>query len=290
MKRTSYLAIIVFSSLFCCSANAESPQPTANLISTPFGLRPPQCVHKHASGTLIRETAKGVEAIAPDGSVKYFPALKECIDYDKQWKASTPRFNKDLTVNGWLDNAYWYTPQPATSLTGLYRVPNTPASGPQGFWLYYFMGLVNFQSNVVETILQPVLTYSNTGWTIASWNCCPSGQSHVANPVPTSDNAVVAGSMVLNGTTWTVDSISAGQHSTLQVDAMNRVFNYADATLETYYTTGCSNFPTAPAILGQMVLTLTSGIATPNWAKTGPTICNGVTTIKNPARVFIQHN
>lgn len=298
MRKGFCLAISTLSVLGCCTAEAaalNSKQINTNLVSTPFGLRPAQCVHEHPSGTTIRETPNGVETVSPEGFVKSFPVLKECIEYDKVWKA---KHLKDIrqsklgikTADGWLDNAQWFPPKPVTSVSGTYLVPNDPAAGKQTYWLYYFLGTENFQSNVGVSILQPVLAWSSLGWGFTSWNCCPNGQAHYANTIPASANSIVYGSIKQQGDTWIIDSVSGTQHSTLQVATNNRIFNWTDATLETYGVKDCSYFPTNPIQYTQIVIETTGGTASPQWSTTGATECNGKTTIISPSHITIQHN
>ncbi|KTC91247.1 hypothetical protein OQJ18_13605 [Fluoribacter dumoffii] len=278
-------------SIFLASSSVHASSET--LKETPFGLRPSQCIHTHPSGTTIREKTSGVEAIYPDGSIKQYPKDPVCMKYHQDWLDSSPRFNDNKTdlKNGWLDNAWWFTPSPAAMLSGNYWVPSDPAAGRKTYWLYYFLGLENIQSNVPVSILQPVLSWSSSGWKFTSWNCCPEGQVHKAASVPTKANSVVHGEIQQQGSIWIIDAIAAGEHSTLKVEANNRVFNYVDATLETYNVADCTYFPSTPLTYSQILLILANGKAvTPTWKTTGATQCSGSVTVASPSKIVISHN
>lgn len=303
MKRNFFAIFLFFSSiLFIEPGFAEYTKKFKNdLMLTPFGVRPKQCVHTHPSGTTIRETKNGVEAIAPDGKVRFFPALNKCIAFNNTWKTKRANSrnqhrllgesNMNLASNRWLDNAWWFPPRPISMMSGNYTVPNNPAVGRLNYWLYYFLGIENTNDNVELTILQPVLAWSRTGWTFASWNCCPSGQVHNSRPVVVAAKSNITGKIEKQGGAWVIDSIAGSQHSTLRVNSMNRVFDYADATLETYYVNGCNYYPTEPILYNNISLKLTDGsIASPRWSKTNNTECNGKVTIYNPAMISIKHN
>lgn len=282
-------------SILLISSSLYAAQQTT-LIETPFGLRPNQCSHTHPTGTTVRETPTGVEAKYPNGTIKKFPKNPECIKYQNRWLAESARFkhresSESILKNGWLDNAYWYPPSPMSMLSGNYRVPNNPVAQGKTYWLYYFLGVENFQSDIPVSILQPVLSWSAKGWKFASWNCCPQGQVHSATPVKATANDVVQGKIQQQGTTWIIDAISANMHSTLNVEAANRIFNYVDATLETYDIADCTYFPTLPMTFSQIVVQLANGqTASPVWKTTGPTQCSGITTANSPTKVKISHN
>jgi len=274
-------------------------------IPTPFGIRPKHCVHRVESGVTLNPVSDGVEVIHANGTVLKLPALPECIEYQKHFDAQMQqRFNagKSLRVtdtrgeqyvSGWLDNAYWYPPaNVGVSFSGNYTVPPNPPAGPAGQLLYYFIGIVNFQSGVTETILQPVLTYYTNGWTIASWNCCPSGQAHESSPLSGfgPGNALYGLIDASAGNSWTVLSSFGNQKTTLTVPTAGRSFDYVDATLETYTVSACTDFPTGPMEFSQMELNLQGGLVTPSWTITGATECSGKLSVVTPFQIYIQHS
>jgi len=268
----------------------------------PFGLRPKECVHEVPNNALLRTVEKGVEVVSPDGHVEFLPELESCMAFQEKYSREHPR-KSHIRVDGamdvpsgWLDNAFVYTPtgRSAVAFSGNYLVPPTPKT--TGGLIYYFIGLVNW--NNPETILQPVLTYYSS-WYMNSWNCCPSGQVHTSPTL-----AGFAPGDLLNGNiyyeqnndTWTTVSTFRDNSVVLNVDSKvggtQRLFNWADATLETYDVASCDMLPTGWMNYTNMVITLDDGTTyTPQWTNQyGATDCNGVLQIVNPTAVSISHN
>jgi len=270
----------------------------AKLVPTPFGLRPEICVTRDVpSGSRIEEGEEAVLIYHPTGEIHKIPKHQECIDYHNDWLLNTniskvgPRAN-----DGWLDNAYWYPPaaDQVKSFTGNYLVPPNPQTNSNQV-LFYFIGAVNYQSTVVETILQPVLTWGNglNGWSYASWNCCPAGQQQESKPFQGfGAGDTLQGAIQASGGNWVVTSSWNGKSTSLTVADMSRDFDWVDATLETYSVTSCGEFPNGPMVFSNMVLTLdNAGVVQVPWeSTTGATECGGKLTINSPTQVTISHN
>jgi len=266
----------------------------ANLVPTPFGLRPEICVTRNVpSGSLIEEVEDGVLIHHPTGELHKLPKHQECIDYHKDWlinnftRAASP-------MDGWLDYASWYPPaaDEVYSFTANYIVPPSPKTNGKQV-LFYFIGTQNnLQSDV--SILQPVLTWGNglNGWSYASWNCCPAGQQQESTPFQGfGPGDTLQGSIATSGSNWVISSSWNGKTTTLNVADNSRDFDWVDVTLETYTVTGCSEFPDGPMVINDMVLTLDkAGVVQVPWkANTGATQCGGKLTINSPTAITITH-
>jgi len=288
---------LTFLLLLCALVAAVS---SFKLIPTPFGLMPQQCVHTVESGVHIRPAVgkSGTEVLHKNGTVLHLPELPECMSwalkmqYERQLARNRTIVseNDQLVGDGWLDNAAFYPPNYASSFSGTYTVPQGPSS--RGYqYLYYFLGLENMNTSPL-TILQPVLTFSGGYWSVSSWNCCPSGQAHQSNPIyGLSATDTLAGSMTQSGYDWTISSTYNQQNTYLTVASAGRLFNYVDATLETYYVQSCSQLPSGPMTFSDMKLQVSGGQqVTPAWRATGATMCNGRIDIIDSSTLSISHN
>jgi len=272
------------------------------LVPTPFGLRPKQCVHRAVGdGVLIQPYDGGVRVVDPTTGalLQDHPELPECVQWEQKLKAlrATHALKSNKTrapQDGWLDNASFTTPGLVGSFVGNYLVPQNPSSN-NGQILYYFIGAVNFQSNMTDTILQPVLTWGAgfPAWSFASWNCCPSGQTHESTPLQGfGSGASLTGKILNNGMgSWKVVSGYGSQSTSLTVTNNGRTFDWIDATLETYFVKTCSQFANGPMRFSNMQATLSGGgEIIPVWQGTSPTMCNGRLTINSASDITIQHN
>jgi len=272
----------------------------AGLIPTPFGPRPEQCHHKIPSGSHVQTVEEGVFIQPPNAEGYLIPVLKECLEFNteylkrRQQHHRHPKVAGPLWQDGWLDNAGYYPPSQVESFSGDYLVPPDPKDDA-GQVLFYFIGTENFQSGVSVSILQPVLTWGNgiDGWNMASWNCCPQGQSQESDSI----SSIQAGSTVsglidqTRGDNWTILSTYQSQTVSLVIPAIQRDFDWIDATLETYSVTDCTMFPDGPLVYTNMKLTLSGGTPnTPSWQPSGATECNGTLTVNSPSEITISHN
>jgi hypothetical protein len=229
--------------------------------------------------------------------VHSLPKHQECIDYHEEWLKTNNRTKAPSALDGWLDYCSWYPPstEQVNTFTGNYLVPPNPASNA-GQVLFYFIGTQNNgQAGVGTTILQPVLTWGNglSGWSFASWNCCPAGQQQESTPFQGfGAGDTLQGAIQASGGNWVITSSWNGKSTVLNVADAKRDFNWVDVTLETYTVTGCNQFPNGPMVFSDMVLTLDgAGTVSVPWGKnTGATECGGTLTINSPSQVTITHN
>jgi len=284
---------VMFSRLFLLSFCVTLA--VSALIPTPFGLRPEQCHHKVPSGSRLENTGEGVFVQPPNAEGYLLPALKECVDFNMEYlhSRSLQKRPNALWQDGWLDNAGYYPPTQVEKFTGDYLVPPDPKNDASQV-LFYFIGTENFQSGIQVSILQPVLTWGNgiNGWNMASWNCCPQGQSHESDSI----SGIKAGATVSGiidqsqGENWTISSTYQSQTVNLIIAAAQRDFDWIDATLETYSVTACNMFPDGPLVYSNMVLTLGTGPNAPSWQPSAATECNGTLTVNSPSKITISHN
>jgi len=201
--------------------------------------------------------------------------------------------NGGLPADGWLDNAGYYPPGRVSSFDGFYTVPGSPPTDGSQV-LFYFIGAENFQSGVGVTILQPVLTWGNgiNGWSIASWNCCPSGQQHESSPVVGfGPGSRLYGAIGEAGADWHVVSKWGSKQTVLTVAAAGRTFDWTDVTLETYRVANCNEFARGPMTFDDMTMHIAGGRAvTPSWTPTGATECSGRLVVRSPSSITIQHS
>jgi hypothetical protein len=296
------MAVAVASTLF------EEDRDGITLVPTPFGWRPRQCVHRWPSGTAIRDVVgeNRTHIILPNGEEVSLPRLPECMKFDY---IGPDGLSHSRIQDGWLDNAGYYTnrlgdtTEFAYKFDGDYTVPTTPSM--TGGLLYYFLGMENKGGSLGLTILQPVLTYYG-GWTMASWNCCPNGQSHESTPISGfGPGNKVYGNMFESGPeltgTWSVESqycptTGKCQTTYLNVSDAGREFVWIDATLETYYVVNCNQLSSGLMSYNNMKLTTQNSksqyqVRTIAWDNYTPTsACNGVTKVVSSASVTIKHN
>ncbi len=185
---------------------------TLDLVPTPGGLRPRECILEvphaahvrelNSSAILISEPATALAAArvwvhtVPDicHDPKYsmrarrdgVPANKTCDE--------PPCTCDSFPCNDWIDNAGLFPKDALGADRGIggfsstYTIPGTPSGAAGSEVLFYFIGAENTDglprhgsNGVGRTILQPVLTFdpagwckqSKTGWCMSSWNCCP---------------------------------------------------------------------------------------------------------------------
>jgi hypothetical protein len=270
----------------------------AKQVPTPFGWRPEQCVHRNVpSGSIVEEVSDGMLITYPTGEKIHHPIIQECLDSHAEFLKHKQNRTKNVgqPLDGWLDYAGYYPPNEVVSFTGYYLVPPNPSSN-SGQVLFYFIGTENFQTSGTLTILQPVLTWGNglNGWSIASWNCCPSGMQTESTPFQGfGAGDTLYGSIQASGGNWVVISSwpASGQSTTLSVPSANRDFDWIDVTLETYTVTSCNQFPNGPMVFSDMVFTDQSGQTSPVWTDdTGPTECGGNLVINSPSQITITHS
>jgi len=178
-------------------------------VSTPHGDRLKECVMEFPQGTVLEELSSG------NLLAEYENGTSEVIVPPPQCHEDMARLvrEKEAMKNGpnaWLDNAGWYPPKSDGGISKFTGTYINPAGDPErgGCTLYYFIGSQNNGQGPVN-ILQPVLAYQGSGWTYASWICCPSNISTTGNTVRTKAGATMTGGLERqDSSTWDVWGIN----------------------------------------------------------------------------------
>jgi len=279
-------------SLLCCAL-------AANTVITPFGVRPHDCVVTVPSGSTVSEGPGDSVKVSHPTFGEYFHQVPSHCGNDIEAvrsKFQAKRLGKAQVGDGWLDNAGWFPPNGENNLlsfTSTYVVPGNPPSAASQV-LFYFIGMQDDDAPSAVNIIQPVLTWGNghQQWYVQSWACCPKNISVNANPV----FGLSAGSSVdgiiarISDSTWKIDSVFNGAHSTLNAQVGDYNYNWADVTLETYSVAGCSQFGPGRAYFNNLLLKDSQGATlNPGWQFTGATERGGRIVQSGANQIFIEH-
>jgi len=200
-------------------------------------------------------------------------------------------------LDGWVDYVGFWPKQTVTSFNGTYTVPGDPKSKDTDQVLFYFIGLENIEETEAEnqgpgslestiTILQPVLTWGNTeeGWSMASWNCCPTGQTWMSSSITDLKAGDQLNAEISVGEQYsTVSSTLLDKKglvletAALSVDTSDREFDWMDVTLEVYSLTECEEFASSSMNITNMVAKGDNDMdIRMDWSdNSGSTDCNG---------------
>jgi hypothetical protein len=255
MKKCLLTALAVLMTSTGLSAQIEAgPHRPGNVpagyVVTPFGYFHPSCVQsiaedeallangqvQHSDGSVTGKTTCSYPRYAPDGTPKVTTAKQQVPE-----------------VSGWIESESVTAPT-NKSFSALYassRVPSQPRA-QDGQVLFFFPGFEDISN--VESILQPVITWSAGQWTVSNWNCCLSGITTQSKPVNISPGDEIVSSITENcrpGTlscaTWNIFSLDThtGKSTTLaKTPSEGQVFNWAfGGALEPYYVVNCDDYP-----------------------------------------------
>jgi len=228
-------------------------------VITPFGYFHPSCVLRVAKGETL--LADGRVLQHADGTLENIPAC-EYPHYAASGKivAAGATMVESPTINGWVESASVTTSTSYGEIIANWTVPPAPTSR-SGQVVYFFPGMED--SNDVVSIIQPVLGWNmddtNTPWTIASWNCCPSGITVESTPVNVNPGDTIQGTVVSTcsaGTescsTWnitTADVTTGGSTMLSNTPSEGQTFNWAfGGVLEAYGIVQCSDYPPNAAL------------------------------------------
>lgn len=274
--------------------------PVVHSIPTPHGDRPAECVIEIPDGATFYESEGGLTIEHQDGrreSRSVHPichtdsvALKMAARRTGQPPKLTSGTNASMKVGQWMDNAGYTYNSGYSKFSGNYNIPADPKSG-SGQILYYFIGLENTNDGPVN-ILQPVLGWSS-GWTLASWACCPSNISTTSRTISgLQAGQLVEGNMERTGaSTWKIDSTVNGQTTTLNPTVGSYGYVWADVTLEIYSISSCDQYSNGKVHFTDMKLTGSGGESvTPQWTQPAGTECQGKVDIFDTQTIDIYHN
>jgi hypothetical protein len=236
---------------------AGSDRPTtvpADYVVTPFGYFHPSCVRAVADGETVladgrlQHTDGTVDATAPACGYPHYTARGE---------AATGGDSKPdpLTIiHSWIEDGATTTTTSYGKLTANWVVPSAPTTY-DGQTVYLFPGLVDY--NTDATIIQPVLGWNaffGEVWSIASWNCCPSGTTLYSSPVQVSTGDTIHGTIksmcaagVESCSLWKITSEDMTTHKSTtlkKAPSEGQTFNWAQSgALEVYEIVQCSDYP-----------------------------------------------
>jgi len=223
-------------------------------VITPFGYFHPSCVLQLteeetllAEGPVIQHSDGTLENVAPCSYPRY-TASGEMVT------AGAAGVQPPTIGHSWIESADTTTNTSFGELIATWTVPPAPASNDSQT-VYFFPGLED--SNHVVSILQPVLGWNadyRAAWSIASWNCCPSGITTESTPVRVKSGNLIKGTIrdtcsagTLSCSEWKVTSqdTSTGRSTTLRnTSSEGQTFNWAFAgALEVYSVAQCSDYP-----------------------------------------------
>ncbi|HTG61980.1 MAG TPA: hypothetical protein VMG63_21560 [Terriglobia bacterium] len=257
------LLMIVTGAQALTSARPNRPAAVpADYVLTPFGYFHPSCVNHLAEGDVVREDLKVIER--KNGTTQPLACAYPHFEADGTKLVGDLRPVGDgnsqppFIGHAWIEYASIHDTVDYEEVYSQWTVPPTPASN-DGQTLYFFNGLEDI--NDVVSIIQPVLGWNGNGlggWSIAAWNCCPSGTTNEATPESVNPGDQIEGytfSTCSAGTktcpTWDVVAIDDenGKFSQL-IDTPNegQTFNWAfGGVLEVYNITQCSDYPAGEA-------------------------------------------
>lgn len=258
------LAVMSLCVMFLASTMAYAQVPAGpnrpagvpdGYVITPFGYFHPSCVLRLAKGETLLADGRVIQHA--DGTLENIPAC-EYPHYAASGAilAAGAAKVESPTINGWVESASVTTSTSYGEIIATWTVPPAPTSH-NGEVVYFFPGMED--SNDVVSIIQPVLgwnmAYSGIStWSIASWNCCPSGTADYSTPVSVNPGDTIQGTVMSTcsaGTescpTWniTTEDVTSGKSTTLSnTPSEGQTFNWAfGGVLEAYNIVQCSDYP-----------------------------------------------
>jgi len=250
-------------------------------VITPYGYFHPSCVSEVKKGEALLASGRILQHA--DGTLENLPACAYPHYTSRGEKIAATESEPPTITHAWVEYADTTTTTAYGDLTAIWPVPPAPLSN-DGQTVYFFPGLED--ENDVVTILQPVLgwnAFSNlTAWSIASWNCCPSGITVESSPLHVSSGNEIKGAIkdtcsagTISCSTWTITSedVTTGHSTSLSnTPSEGQTFNWAFAgALEVYNVAQCSDYPSNGSLTFSDVTLYDYNfhrISNPGWAMT----------------------
>ncbi len=253
-----------------------------NYAATPYGFFHPSCMAQVQPGeTALTDgtirTAKGeVRAVAPCSETRFDPAGRVMPVGSARGAAPANAPASTTAYNGWIESYNSTSIGALSSLSATWVVPAAPAAPNDGQTIYFFNGLEGLPT--VESILQPVLGFSNGHCTATSWNCCKSGTTYYGNTINVSPGDVILGTVT--GTScdsssglcnnWSIQTLdqNTGEAAVLQTSAWGVAENWVFAgVLEVYGVATCDDLPASGELVfaNQGYATVNGTSPAPNW-------------------------
>jgi hypothetical protein len=252
---TAIASFLSASSFFAQAQVPAGPNRPAQVpegyVITPSGYFHPSCVLQIAEGETLM--ARGRVLQHADGSLANVPACTY-PHYTARGEivaAGVGSVEPPSISHSWIEDANITTGTSYGELTATWTVPVGPTTN-DGQTVYFFPGLEDV--NDVVSIIQPVLGWYGGQWTIASWNCCPSGITVESSPVSVNAGDTILGTIkntcspgTESCSTWniTTDDETTGKSTTLgNTPSEGQTFNWAFAgALEVYDVVQCPDYP-----------------------------------------------
>ncbi len=242
-------------------ARHAPPGVPQGYVVTPFGYFHPSCVHAVGHGEVllgdgrIKRTDGTTSAMQVCRYARYTKNGTRIALGDSPPGPVSPRRGlayRTPEADGWLEASWYHQRAPFGGISARWLVPSAPASNV-GQVLYYFPGLEDYEN--VVSILQPVLAwngFNDQAWTIASWNCCTSGNANYSTPESAASGDAIVGTVSGDCaagricSTWNVATVdkSNGQATTLeQTSSYGQTFDWAFAgVVEVYGVQACDQY------------------------------------------------
>jgi len=284
----------------------------SDVMITPFGIRPRQCILQVPSGSHIYDDhPDGLRVVSPVPDSDRTEETIHVVDpichqdniVEKMMNRRKRRAGADsgadaFPINGWLDYGGWYPPSGQNNLDSFvstYTTPGDPSLPNGSEVLFYFIGMQNNAYPLAVNIVQPVLTWGNgvRGWNVASWDCCPKNitvQSTTLQGFGAGDT--IKGTIQRqDASTWIIDSYvtRTGQNTTLYAHVGNYLYDWADVTLEVYNVVACGDFANGPMTFSGLTLKdAQQETLNPAWDLTGTTDCSGKITVSGTTSTIVH--
>eukprot|EP01084_Bolivina_argentea_P095313 171382_1 len=246
------------------------------MMATPHGIRPKQCVHQVKDNNhIIRPVSGGVLVEYPGlNTTEWFPEKPECVENAK--KIQSEWFSPEN--GGWSIYALWESPDKMGNFSATYTVPDeSPTNDDQ--ILYYFIGIQSTGSGMANvSLIQPCIGYcpgkggcgaaygSYVGWSMSSWNCCPSGESHYGKGVKLEPGVTVKADTYYTGSYAKIWEEYNGEVSQLQVNNDHREYFLLSVSGEFYNYKGCQDFNKKPFMFKDIkIKDLNGANVNPQW-------------------------
>jgi len=273
----------------------------AELVVTPFGERPSECVHEVFENEVAsfddEDQMFRIRRLTYVNGVETYEIrleLPPCHD-------TVPHRIQDRVFadpNGWAAYTLWLTTTPMDWFGGYWTIPSNPVqAGLQT--LFLFTGFQNaYASNAraAASIIQPVLQWGSSAaggskyWAISSWFVGGSHATFSELKGPLNSGDIIIGNMTLASSgLWTITTTDAtmGITTTLSVATAESEID-AFVTLEVYGISTCSDYPNGVDTFTQLYLEANGQHVTPVWSTQTEPGCEEAVTVNSPSSVTIQ--
>jgi hypothetical protein len=222
-------------------------------VITPFGYFHPSCVRPAANGDTVLADGRFQHA---DGTVEAEAPVCAYPHYTARGEVVTAGPKRPTISHSWIESGNAVnTTSSFGELTANWTVPKTPTKD-DGQTVFLFPGMEDYATT--ETIIQPVLGWNagffGANWSIASWNCCPSGTTNYSTPVQVSSGDVIFGTIqstckagTKSCSKWditTEDQTTSTSTTLSKTPSEGQTFTWAQGgALEVYEIVQCSDYP-----------------------------------------------